>query len=52
MTKIKIHYLFQRIISYLDKDNDITQIDIENKAYEILLEYMESKENMQVRNIE
>ncbi|CAF3412449.1 unnamed protein product [Rotaria socialis] len=35
------------ILNNQNKDNDITQIDIENKAYEILLEYMESKENMQ-----
>ncbi|CAF4002737.1 unnamed protein product, partial [Rotaria magnacalcarata] len=35
------------ILNNQNKDNDITRIDIENKAYEILLEYMESKENMQ-----
>jgi hypothetical protein len=35
----------------LDTNKGLTRIDIENQAYEILLEYMESKSNMQVGNI-
>jgi hypothetical protein len=33
-------------------NNGLSKTDIENEAYGILLEYMESKTNMQVGNIE
>jgi hypothetical protein len=35
-------------IIYLDKNNNLTKIDIENQAYEMLLEHMQSKFKMQV----